>query len=248
MKNWVNAMLCGLMVACGGARQLPSARPTALGVCPGGAAHGDAELIPYQSCALISGDLELTGVTSLAPLSELRGVRGRLTIARTELESLAGLEQLATVGGIEVRDNVDLSSAVELGHLRHADEIELQGNPGLKALNGFSGVATLHRLSVRRNGLLSLSGLEGLRRVDILELVDNPKLIDPRALNDVREAGRISVTHNPRLTSQFGLLAGLEHVEKVSLFANAGLGRFALSANCEGERCRERGGLLRSDD
>ncbi|MEI9947953.1 MAG: hypothetical protein WDO74_02980 [Pseudomonadota bacterium] len=221
-------MVCGLLAACSGAARPPVATLAALQTCAGGVARNDAELAPFQRCALISGDLAVSGVTSLAALSKLHAVRGTLSIVNTELEGLTDLGSVARVGRLELRSNSHLSSLAGLAHLRHTQEVVLQGNPELRTLAGLSGLRELDRLSIRDTSLYSLHGVENVSNLNALELVGNPHLIDPRALNRVREVHEVVIRKNPRLCARFGLLAGLERAERVSLSQNVALDRSAV--------------------
>ena len=76
--------------------------------------------------------------------------------------------------------------------------------------------------------MYSLNGVENLSKVNEIDLVGNLKLIDPRALNQVREAHSVVIRQNPRLCAHFGLLARLEHAERVSFSQNVALDHSAV--------------------
>jgi hypothetical protein len=228
IKLVMSVMVAGSLVACGGATQAPAASNGALQTCEGGVARSDAELAPYQRCALIEGDLAVSGVTSLAPLVQLRAVSGALSVASTSVDELADLGSLSSVGRLEVRNNSQLSTLAGLSHLGKAREVVIVGNSELRTLDGLSGLRELGRLSIQGTSLYSLHGVDNVSKVNELELVDNPKLIDPRALNHVQEAHSVVIRQNPRLCAHFGLLAGLEHAEHVSLSQNVALTRSAV--------------------
>ncbi|HET7543234.1 MAG TPA: hypothetical protein VFK05_25345 [Polyangiaceae bacterium] len=228
IKLVMGMMVCGSMVACGGATRVPVASVGALQTCEGGVARSDAELVPFRRCALIEGDLAVSGVTSLAPLSQLRAVSGTLSVANTAVEGLGDLGSVASVGRLEVRDNSQLSSLAGLSHLGKARELVIQGNSQLRTLHGLSGLRELGRLSIQGTSLYSLNGVDNLSEVNELDLVGNLELIDPRALNQVQHASSVVIRQNPRLCAQFGLLAGLEHAERVSFSQNVALDRSAV--------------------
>jgi hypothetical protein len=138
------------------------------------------------------------------------------------------LGSLAGVGRLELRGNSHLFTLAGLSHLAHAHQIVIDGNPELRTLDGLSGLRSLERLSIQGTSLYSLHGVENLSKVNEIDLVGNRKLIDPRALNQVREAHTVVIRQNPRLCAQFGLLAGLQHAERVSLSQNLALDRSAV--------------------
>jgi len=228
IKLATSMVVCGSLIACGGARQAPVAARSALSTCEGGVAKSDAELVPFQRCALISGDLAVSGVTSLAPLSQLRAVNGTLSVTNTQVEELTDLGSLASVGRLEVRGNSHLFTLDGLSQLRSARQVVLEGNPQIRTLDGLSGLHSLELLSIHETSLYSLHGIENVSQVNELDLVGNRKLIDPRALNQVREAHTVVIRQNPRLCAQFGLLASLERAERVSLSQNVALPRSAV--------------------
>jgi len=228
IKLAMGMMVCGSLVACGGVTQAPVATLGALHTCEGGVARSEAELLPFQRCALISGDLAVSGVTSLSALSQLRVVSGTLSLANTRVEELTDLGSLARVGRLELRGNSHLFGLAGLSHLADAREVVIDGNPELRTLDGLSGLRSLERLSIQGTSLYSLHGVENLSKVNEIDLVGNRKLIDPRALNQVREAHTVVIRQNPRLCAQFGLLAGLQHAERVSLSQNLALDRSAV--------------------
>ena len=220
----MTGVFCVLAVACGGAAQAPTAHVAALESCPGGAAHSAAELAAYRGCGLIEGDLTVSGVSSLAALSDVHAIAGSLTISDTaRLSTLAGLEQLQTVTRLELRRNAALRSVAELSRLHQARTVTIDGNPALRNLEGFSGLSKIESLSVRQTGLYSLHGLENLLTVGLLEIQNNSELIDPSALNGVIQASEVVVAQNPRLCSYFGFLAGIQRPGRVALSGNIGL-------------------------
>ena len=228
IKLAMSMVVCGSLIACAGAPQAPVATRSALATCEGGVAKSDAELVPFQRCALISGDLAVSGVTSLAPLSQLRAVNGTLSVTNTEVEELTDLGSVASVGRLEVRGNSHLFSLSGLSQLRNARQVVLEGNPQIRTLDGLSGLHSLELLSIRATSLYSLHGIENVSKVNEIDLVGNHELIDPRALNQVREAHTVVIRQNPRLSDQFGLLASLERAERVSFSQNMALSSSAV--------------------
>jgi hypothetical protein len=229
MIKSLSGVLCGLLVACGGAAQAPIARVAVIDSCAGTPVHSTAELAGYRGCARITGDLSVSGVASLAALSDLKRVDGNFSVSNTErLESLAGLEQLESVGRLQLSNNRRLSDVSQLAELSQAREVAIVGNPRLRSLEGLTALSELEHLSVLETSLYSLHGVEGLKNVGLLEISDNGELIDPSALNGVSEAKEVVVEHNPRLCSHFGFLTGVERPAHVALAGNVGLDKAAI--------------------
>src|SRR5450432_4214674 len=130
MIKSLGGVLCGLLVACGGVVQTPAARVAVIDSCAGTSVRSAAQLAGYRGCARITGDLNVSGVTSLAALSELQRVDGSFSVANTErLESLAGLERLESVGRLQLRNNRRLTDLSQLADLQQAREVAIEGNP-----------------------------------------------------------------------------------------------------------------------
>jgi hypothetical protein len=226
MIKALSGVLCGLLVACGGAVQAPVTRVATVDSCDGGAVHDTRELARFRGCSRINGSLAVSGVDSLEALSALESVAGSLSLSDTRhLESLAGLEHLSAVGGLELRDNRALSDLSQLTRLHRAQQVVIQGNQHLRNLDGLSGLSELQNLSLVGTALYSLRGLENLTQIDRLELSDNTSLIDPSALNGVSAIREVIVEHNPRLCSTFGFLPKIEHAAHVAMAGNIGLER-----------------------
>jgi hypothetical protein len=125
--------LCALSAACSasGIHQSPT-RTAELTGCSGGVVRSDAELVRYDGCERIDGDLLVVGVSSLAPLASLVQVNGELRIEHTQrLYSLAGLESLRGVRELELRDNAGLISGAAMRSLTQVGHLTIARNPRL---------------------------------------------------------------------------------------------------------------------
>lgn len=135
MTRFILSAACALTFACSGTVSAP-ARTQAV-ACGGGVVRSDAELERYRGCGEVSGDLAVRGVTSLAPLVSLRRVTGTLSIGETRrLYTLDGLEELRSVGTLELRGNAGLIHAGALGNLEDAGHATLTDNPRLSSTFG----------------------------------------------------------------------------------------------------------------
>jgi hypothetical protein len=220
-------VVCGLAAACSGAGQdLPVTRSVALEVCPGGTVRNDAELARFAKCDGVSGDLRISGVTSLAPLSHVRAVSGNLAVTFTnKLTSLHGLEQLESVQTLALVDNLRLDDICQLSQLRSAENVAIVKMPALRSLTGLSGLGTLNRLTLQETGLYALSGMENLKHVQTLKLLQNRELINVGGLNGLAETEELVVESNPRVSAQFGFFDGLHRAPHVTFTGNNGITR-----------------------
>lgn len=116
----------------------------------------------------LSGSLDLSTATDsdVASLSCLTGVTGDLTIDGSDLTTLTGLEQLATVGGaFDLYGNsalVDVSALTSLTTI--GDTTTLSNNDQMVDFTGLEGLESINgRLYIQLNdNLTSLDGLESL--------------------------------------------------------------------------------------
>ena len=161
-----------LLAACSGSGIHDAAVPRQNGVeCEGGSVHGDAELARYAACATIKGDLDVTSVSTLAPLRELEAVDGMLTIRKTDrLYSLSGLERLRRVEGLAIEENRSLISIGSLNMLAHAERVSIVLNPRLTSTQGFmNGLSrATSRITVVGNAGLRAEGVASSVRVSVL--------------------------------------------------------------------------------
>lgn len=172
----------------------PTGNPTS--ICPpgdvfiGSQAEADQFLIDYPNCTEINGSLLFqvgsgsSDLVDLTPFSNITSVLGSLQFNNNqELESIAGLENLTSVGtninlynnGIQ---NIDPLNGIEtLGGLIYIDN-----NPALVNLNGFASLTEMGgHIDISNNAILSdISGLENIsptwHESYGLTIVNNPAL------------------------------------------------------------------------
>jgi hypothetical protein len=178
-------------------------------VCPGGAARSDQELAGWVGCRRVQGDLVVSGVSSLSQLASLEAVSGTLAVRSSTAESLGGLERLRSVAGLALEENQKLDDISALESLDTAQRLSFVGNPRLSRPSGLSRLSELEQLVVRDSAFRSLQGLEGLTRIDNVQIQNNPKLISLRALNEVRSSREVVIEGNPIVCGSLGVLTGL---------------------------------------
>ncbi len=136
--NKIVLALGTLLAACSGSAVPAAVAPApAASVCEGGSARGDAELAHYAGCTAITGDLDVSGVTSMQALERLRSVDGTLSISGTaRLYTLTGLENLRRVNALRIERNRGLISIGSLKALTHANTVSIVANPRLSRSGG----------------------------------------------------------------------------------------------------------------
>lgn len=209
----------------------PGVRPVASAsaakiACVGGVIRTEADAELYSRCESVNGDLSVVGtqLEELSALSGLRQVSGNLEITgNSQLDDLAGLEQLEQVGTLSIHDNADLDDLSGLQNLQSATSVVVSGNRELASLRGLDGLTRVETLVLEHNGLYQAAGLSNLSEVGRLVIVDNPKLNSVQGLRSLWRARSIEIRNNPRLCAR-GMLPALTRVEgEVTLKDNRGL-------------------------
>ncbi|WP_438032634.1 leucine-rich repeat domain-containing protein [Sorangium sp. So ce204] len=220
-----------------------------------------------RGVTVLNGRLNIGGeVSDLSPLACLTRISGHLVISDTWLlSSLDGLDSLSVVGAqlevarnasllrlgklpnlqqvkglIEIRENPILESVAGVG--LNAHEVHVIDNNQLDALSGFERFEEGVLLIEGNDNLVSLDGLQGLRR-GTLRLVDNDALQFLPGVENFEEGelwiegndglwslrglvslrhGQISVIDNDALISLDGLEA-VEELDVLDISGNDGL-------------------------
>lgn len=152
--------------------------------------NSQADVDGFNCTSVDQLDIQGADITNLLSLSELENVAGNVSITlNPQLGSLAGLENLTSVGG-------------NLFILR----TPLQSLSGLSGLQSVGGQFQINRVAALQNlaGLSSLSVVEG--GIDILS---NPSLTSLDGLEGVQSAQSLVIESNPQLTN-VDALSGLE--------------------------------------
>ncbi len=188
----------------------------------------------------ITGSLEVTennpgDVTSLAPLKDLKKVSTLKIYSVSQLENLAGLEQMESSGSIVImdnssliqvealsnitsdlmflyfHDNTTLSSLKGLEGISFAQQVEFKNNPALKNFEGLNNLTEVHDLIVENNGLQSFDGL-GLQKAEEIQITTNNFLSSLTGLEDLKVVSMLNIDNNKLLAN----LSGLENLEQLS--------------------------------
>ncbi len=183
--------------------------------CAGGMIQNDADLARFEGCSAISGDLTIarSQLEDLQGLEALRSVSGALVIAdNDQLSDLSGLERLGSVGSLRVSDNSSLSCMRSLSNLHSAPVVEIRNNPELVSVHGLEGLSQVDQLTLLNDGLFETAGLANLRQVGELTVADNARLISLGGLNGLTRAGSVQIRNNRVLCAQLGFLPQLGEV------------------------------------
>lgn len=202
----------------------PTGNPTA--ICPpgdvyiGSQAEADQFLIDYPNCTEINGSLLFqvnsgsSDLVDLTPFSNITSVLGSLQFNNNqELESIAGLENLTSVGtninlynnGIQ---NIDPLNGIEtLGGLIYIDN-----NPALVNLNGFASLTEMGGdIYIDNNpALVNLNGFASLTEIGgYIYINNNSALVNLNGFASLTDmGGHIEISNNAILSD----ISGLENI------------------------------------
>jgi len=209
--------------------------PCGDGVVVGDVTAADQEAIEaLRGCREVTGDLTVFGFPEmdLTPLSELRIVRGSMSLGSTSPEtfipSLEGLESLEQVNSLTLSHLLveDLSALASLrrvaldplGPSILGGSLTLVDCDRLRDLRGLEGLTDLSGLSLRGNAnLQSLAGLRVPRTLRSVSAVGTGALKDLSALAPLRTLDSLSLQHTS-LENLDGLQ--LDSIDRVSLVDN----------------------------
>jgi hypothetical protein len=135
---------------------------------------------------------------------------------------------------LSVHDNAALADFSGLSALRQAPVVEIRRNPELSRVNGLEGLTRVEKLEIVNNALYDTAGLSGLREVGELTIAGNAKLISLAGLNGLQRARSVQIRNNRVLCAKLGLLPQLGEVsDGLELNANRSV------SNSEIESLRE---------
>lgn len=154
---------------------------SATGLYLEGEVHPDQRLVVESRCNRAVGIIlahrpEVRSPWMLAGIREASSV----TIEGENIESLHGLEQLESVGTLNLgfAYNETIKTLEGLSSLREATRrFDLQSSSSVETLEGLENLERIGHLQLNGNDALrSLDALSSLREVDSIYITDNPKL------------------------------------------------------------------------
>lgn len=175
----------------------------------------------------------LGSIRDFSALKSLRHVRELHVIANAQLTSLKGLNQLTELDTLRILGNDSLTDLTGLGGLTKVRrEFIIEGNAKLRRLSGLNSLRAIGKLRIgpydsnvprgasTGSALRNLTGLERVEEINVLEIHEQPNLVDLRGLRQGVRMGSLDLLYNPLLAS----LAGIEN----SLPDSSGLGLWLL--------------------
>lgn len=167
--------------------------------------------ISYPSCTNFQYDILINGsnITSLAGLSNLESISGKLTISNNSvLTSLSGLSALKKVGGIlNISSNPVLVNVNGLSSFTNVEggAVFISYNPELTNLSGLSSLVSIKgNFDISNNyKLTNLNGLSALQSINgALSISDNWMLTNISGLSNITPTTitSLSIADNPLLS------------------------------------------------
>lgn len=177
--------------------------------------------IDYTNCSEISGNVFIEGenIFDLNGLNIIDNTEGELSISKTSLLSLSGLDNLENIGGnLIIANNNSLVSLAGLSKLDSiGDAVIIERNDSLESLFGLDSLYFIGRdLLINENdALTTLDGLSNLISIAHRLLIrNNYNLSDINNLSSVTSiGGTLRITSNINLSS----LLGLENIDPGSI-------------------------------
>ncbi len=160
----------------------------------------------------LEGNLDIQSLNDLQnpDIQSYKTIDGNLIIDYTyDIENLELLQNLEKVnGGIIIRKNNGLKSLAGLENITALDFLEIEDNPALISLEGFTNltsVANTMRI-VNNDALAGLDALSNLQRIGTqLFVFDNKSLISIEGLSSLEEVPQLLINNNIYLTNIDGL-------------------------------------------
>ncbi|RUP50121.1 hypothetical protein BC936DRAFT_140245 [Jimgerdemannia flammicorona] len=178
--------------------------------------QSQADAIALSNCTDVVGSLTIQGpgITSLAPLSNLRQVDGTLELGNLKgLTTLQGLESLRIITtGIQIHDIPLLTSVSGLVSIKKFPRIfQLTNCDQLRSLTGLpllpAGSIQITNITITANALLAdISALSifATQRPQLganVVIASNPALVSLQGLEGINQISRLRLVNNQRLSS-----------------------------------------------
>lgn len=163
----------------------------------------------------IGGDFVIDTSTGLTAVSmPALTLSQRLVVSHNDALTSLSLPKLVYAGtAFELNDNA-LLATVTVPKLITSDEITMIGNPKLTSPPLTGMIGSVKSLLLSQNGFTTLSGLEGIVRVRMLDITQHQLLTDLTGLSNVRGSlDGLNISSNPVLTTLSGL-GGIRRLEQ----------------------------------
>lgn len=165
---------------------------------------GDNELVDlskFSNLESISSSIQLKNLSNFKSLLELPNIPSfRLYLDNcpiVNLEGLTNVNERLLLGLVNMTQIEDISQALNINKL---GELQISNCPNISDLKGFGNLVELERIYIKAQNFTSLEGLENLRVLEGLTLVDNKSLANIFALSFIQlPLERIIITGNDKL-------------------------------------------------
>jgi len=169
----------------------------------------------YGPCDRIAGSMvidyvpepEKSPITDLGPMSWLVEIGQSLRITGGQFPSLAGLNNLQSVGEqLVIEGSSPITNLAGLDGLVSAGDLLLVGLPNLVSLSGMTSLTAVQSLRLTSvSGLTDLSGLPASLAVGILVIEDTPGLTSLDGISAISGLEYLALTGNLQLADVGGL-------------------------------------------
>ena len=161
----------------------------------------------------LSFNINITDISALAGLTQLTklNLRGNKI---TDVAALAGLTQLKE---INLRDN-KITDVAALAGLTQLKELDLRGNKNITDIAALAGLTQLKELNLRDNNITDVSTLAGLTQLTKLNLRGNKNITDISTLAGLTQLKELDLSLNN--ITDIAALAGLTQLTKLNLDIN----------------------------
>jgi hypothetical protein len=177
--------------------------------------------ITQVNILLLQSNDELTNISGLSSLA----TANQIVITGKKLASLHGLEQLRSVGTLDISFCPLLTDLAPLSGLtRTRGGLSITHNNGLTSLSGLNNITSVDgNMRIEANAVLTnVNGMNNLTSTVLLWVLDNPSLTNVDGFSKVTSAGLLTIKGNPALTNLNGL-SSLTTVSTTYIENNAAL-------------------------
>ncbi|GHC54758.1 cadherin repeat domain-containing protein [Ulvibacter litoralis] len=174
-------------------------------------------------------------LTNLQGLESITTIASYLSIQVTPLVDLNGLQNITSVGTLQISGNENIENITALsGVVSIQDEIIIDNNPNLTSLTPLENVeGNIRRIYINyNNSLFSLNGLENISCYGQLDIFSNNSLTDLSGLEKITNINtHVRIENNENLISLHGLENLVEVSVQVSIWDNSNLTNYCALEN-----------------
>ena len=170
-------------------------------------------------------------ILSIDPVANCHKLEA-LTLHRTSIVSLEGLQNCRDLQSLILGECVDLEDISQISALSNLTELKLTGIPSIKSLNHTAGLRCLKTLHLQDlNSLSSLTFIEALSDLERISLIGCKLLFDLEPLSQLQSLRSLTIVACPGITD-------LTHLEKCKSLQSIELSRGVESSTIVPEAVR----------